>query len=505
MPTIEIANLRNIRHLRYEMPPKGVFLLCGANGAGKSTLLACLLRIGSSNAFPAFFRTSNVSSQLDQFDGAEITYTVGTRTVSYAYRGQRWAPRPRANADVLEQFGYPSVIYVGANAARIEPRPEEYTPQRVRDVSDDLRGAAVSILGSRFQNLKQINVRRGIGSEAFLLLDQTRTANDRRHRNHYFSEKNFSLGELCVLKLLRQLLLCPRGSLVLIDELELALHPSAQIALLKFLETFSATKELTVIFSTHSISLIRTARQSQLLLLYSTADGIACIPGVYPAHAVGVVASSIDSAPDRAIFVEDEFARLVVEPAVEKLVSSRFGRDLVPTVAILPIGGFKNVIQVLENAPSLLAASTQYFALLDEDVQSESIAQARQNNNHAFLQQVARVESHLRFLPWTPEVGLLRRLDIDQNECERSLRALLQDHRFSLPAHDWARYRLLSGSNARNSAKDLVSRIVSEIQRVKGWTDREAKRALAQWFARAELDDPATSAMLTAVLMPLIR
>lgn len=505
MNAIEIENLKHITYLHFELPEPGVFLLCGANGIGKSSLLACLLRIGDPNAFSQFFRTSSVSQQLNQAEGARITYRTGARSVTYSYGGQRWAPKPKSEASLLGSMGYPTVIYVGANAARIEPRQEDFRPQRVREVEPVLRDAAIGILGQKFRDLKKINVRRGTGFEAFLLLDHVRIQANRSQRNYYFSEKNFSLGELCVLKLLRQLHSCPPGSLVLIDELELALHPVAQVALYRHLEQLARTMNLTALFSTHSVSLIRTVQQSHLLLLEQQAEGIACIRGAYPAHAVGMMATEVDQAPDRAFFVEDEFAKQIVEAATHKLVSTHLGDNLTPSIAIQPIGGFQNVLQFLESAPSLLPSTTRYFALLDQDVQTESIAAARTNGNHSFLDRLDRLRPRIRFLPWTPEVGIVARVARDPARAEQSIGSFVQDRRPLLHGIDWEGIARTAGGEQRRSAKQAVADVVSRLRTHKGITQREATRWVAQWFANAELEDASSRAALISSLMPLIR
>ncbi|PHN95816.1 ATP-binding protein, partial [Tenacibaculum discolor] len=103
------------------------------------------------------------------------------------------------------------------------------------------------------------------------------------NQRHYISEKNLSLGELCILKLLRLLKDCPRGSLVLIDELELALHPMAQVALLRYLDDIARDKALTVIVSTHSATLIKQANANRLLLLQDNGEGqIVCQDRCFP-------------------------------------------------------------------------------------------------------------------------------------------------------------------------------------------------------------------------------
>lgn len=170
--SIVIKNLKQIDQLEFVMPPPGVHILSGTNGAGKSSLLTCLLRIGRPNAFQNAFLTSRKSVVLDLFQKAEISYSVNGTAVTYRYSGERWSPSPKSQSKLLQSFGYPSVIYAAANAERIEPRAEDFKPRNVRDVAKTLRDAAIKILGDdKFERLKVVNVRRGIGAEAFLMAE----------------------------------------------------------------------------------------------------------------------------------------------------------------------------------------------------------------------------------------------------------------------------------------------------------------------------------------------
>lgn len=114
------------------------------------------------------------------------------------------------------------------------------------------------------------------------------------------------MGELCVLKLLKQLDTCPHGSMVLIDELELALHPRAQIKLFNHLVAVSRTKRLTTIFSTHSVSLIKSVERENLYFIDRDGPATTLIKGCYPTYALGQLALSEERTPDVALFVEDE-------------------------------------------------------------------------------------------------------------------------------------------------------------------------------------------------------
>ena len=91
-------------------------------------------------------------------------------------------------------------------------------------------------------------------------------------KNQYYSEQNFSFGEIVMLNLLLDIEDTKDGSLLLIDELELALHPSAQIRLITILRKIAEEKNLTIIISTHSSSIIKS--QKNVILLEDCGDNI---------------------------------------------------------------------------------------------------------------------------------------------------------------------------------------------------------------------------------------
>src|SRR5262249_47203540 len=156
----------------------------------------------------------------DQFPNAQITFTSSAPadSVSYAYSGHRWVPSPKRNGPrLLTNSGYSEVMYIAADEARVTPRREDFTARRRPNVLTFIQNHANAVFNSqKFTGLKTVNVRRGVGQQAFVLEVSPGV---------FASEKNFSLGELAVLKLLRKLESSKNNALVIIDELEIALHP----------------------------------------------------------------------------------------------------------------------------------------------------------------------------------------------------------------------------------------------------------------------------------------
>lgn len=455
---IIIKNLRHIASLEFTIPRPGVWLLTGANGTGKTSLLGCLRRLGFPNAFPFHFPASRKSDQLDSYDGASIQYETPGGTVTYTYRTERWVPTPKANSGVLSTVGYPSVLYIAANADRIEPNKDDFSPKRVRAARAEIIAAANQIFcNDKFNALKTINVRKGVGSEAFLL----ELPNVRKQRKHYFSEKNLSLGELCVVKLLRMMADCPRGSLVLIDELELALHPTAQTELLKYLHQIADEKSLTIIVSTHSATLIKQASRKQILLLQADGEGaVTCTGNCFPSFVLGALAYREESASDVVIYVEDEAARAVVEQFAHRFIADQFPlNSLVPSVNAIAVGGITNVIRFFTRQKPLLPSITRAYVVLDAD--------AEETLDNAQVEDIVRIyrdqRQFISFLPFTPEVGLVTHLTANRVDILASLKRHFSLNTLTLRRADIGQMPEENTPNCRDICKVIVDNVCDNL------------------------------------------
>jgi ABC-type lipoprotein export system ATPase subunit len=460
MATIEICNLRNIRKLRFDIPDRGVWLLTAANGAGKTSLLGCIRRIGQPNAFPVHFPSSLRSARLDNHAEGSVTYEIGADKVEYAYRGERWTPRPRRNSNLLDQLGYPSVVYVGANADRITPRPEDFNTRNVRPASRTIIDGANEIFETdKFSQLKTINLTRGAGNAAFVLALGGNPV-------MYHSEKHFSLGELCVLKLLRVIGEVENNSLIIVDELEMALHPRAQVSLLKYIDSEATKKRLTVIFSTHSVSLIKTIDRRKIIYLDRNETGeIRSVVGCYPTYALGNIASDEETLPDAMLYVEDLYARDMLHAFFELFADDQYADPtLRPTAKIVPVGGFNEVVAFLDRNRAVLPARVVQKAVLDEDVSTEILQVLRANRVHAQLAKFQRVEDDILYLPFTPEVGLMNEISANLQTFEQALRTRFGDNQLRIREVVNGYDAALGGGPLRKSAKQASDALLTYLE-----------------------------------------
>lgn len=423
---ITIRHLRGISHLSFDVPKRGCYLLTGANGAGKTTLLVALHRIGYNLSFRYNFPASTHSNNLiDVYSDASITYQVGARKVRYDYGGARWVPHPKRNASVLGDFGLKQVIFVRADSQRIEPNQRELSDRSPTIASKEFRDALEAIFeDNRFDNLVTMSTGRGRSRPAYLVRERPRG-----HR--YFSEKHFSTGEICVIRLVEQILHAKSGSAVLVDELEMALHPRVQVRLFEYLKATAKEKNLLVLLSTHSTSMIRTARPDDIIYLERDSidpGTVKCAHPCYPAKASLGIAYDTETSPDHVFFVEDTRARALLLELIERYKRANGSNGSTPLCKILPIGGWPQVLEFHFSSISyLFPDSTKTWSFLDHDA-NDSIKQQSQRNNYS-----ARRLSHLmdkigksvRYLPITPESGFVAYLDDNKYSFAKKL-----DHAF---------------------------------------------------------------------------
>lgn len=501
--TIRISGVKNIKTLDFRVPEKGVFVLTGENGSGKTTLLACLARIGVPDSFPRHFRTSNVSSKLDQFSNARVEYVFADTgySVTYAYSGTRWEPSPKKNsANLLKNSGFSEVLYVAADEARVTPRREDFSPNRIKAAPAFVQLNADAVLGTKkFSTLKTVNVKKGWGQQAFVLETSPQT---------YVSERNFSLGELAIVKLFRTLESCKQGALLVIDELELALHPIAQERLLRVLQTIAKQKELTVLFSTHSATLIRSVSPSHLLFLEPQGNGlIRCISPCYPTYALGRIAPPTDLKAEIIVLVEDQHAQTMMQALMRKAITRVFPQS-VPSIVCQPVGGFGEVLRFFARSASVFGAGTKTSVVLDADCQSLFVVataaggKAVSSSVAADLRQIYQQnQSIIRFLGETPEVGVVNEIATAGNTflIEASTHFV---HNGLLAVSLPANVGPSTSSPSRKAAKSAFAEVSDKFRDVTGRSEEEVRRFLYEWYV--DRLEKSSAGQAAAILGPLI-
>lgn len=405
---IIIDNIKNINHMEFCIPTPGLHIVTGKNGSGKTTLFTCLSRIRNSNAFRTGFPASNGNDRLDFFSGY-IQYEVDGENVKYSKRASgKW--KANKQNDVLSLMGYPQIVNITTKDERVFTQME-ITPRRNNRGDDWINEKLNQIFGTtKYSQMIRITtgpLYRGRGT----------VSADTRRRNiayaiptgdgKFYTERNFSFGEIVLLNLLYDIHNVLNGSLVLIDELELALHPSAQIRLLSCLKEMANEKGLTILITTHSASLIRSQKD---VILLEDGNGDGQIDVMYhcpPAKAIGAIGMREDTMPDIVVLVEDDMAKALFMELKRKYFTI-YPEQGYLDIRVLEIGGYKNVINFYVEANNYVFYDNVFVtAYMDKDVETDVIPYPEYGNRED-IQRYRDNSRFLKFLPYTPEVLLVK-------------------------------------------------------------------------------------------------
>lgn len=491
---IIIRNLKGIAFMEFEIPSEGVHVLTASNGSGKTTLMACIAKISNSNSFKVNF-IQHKSGNVDSFHNSEITYKSKlNNSVTYTYRSgsDSWRPTTKT-IKAIKEFGYQEVVVIPTLGQRVYIQNKIINGGTGRRASEEIRQAMSNILENRkFKKLLKINLgeTRGRGGKdrrkntAFILpKGPIRRGNSRTQT--YYSESNFSLGEIFTLNLLYELKLIRDNSLLVIDELEVALHPRVQINLLKYLEQKAEDKNLTVIISTHSSSIIKCA--SNLIYLNKEDNGNTQVNyNCYPALALQEVAVEEDIQPDYVFFVEDEAA----ESLLKEMIRTYFNlmpNKLQPIWKILPIGGYPEVLRFTKKTNQyLFHRKIGQYAFLDQDVVSikqglQVKGNSRTENENKLFELFQNQSDKIKFLKITPELGLWNWLKNQYQVAEPIIRNRFPDSSINLRdiINDCNAAIPTPAQNPRTEAKNKTQWI---IERISNMTNEGKKRIKQHLF-----------------------
>lgn len=282
----------------------------------------------------------------------------------------------------------------------------------------------------------------------------------------------------------------PVNGLLLIDEVEMALHPQAQVRLLQRVSQLANDKNLTVLFSTHSATIIKNCARKQIIHLRNDNNGkVLPVVGAYPAQVLGDIAFDDELAADFIFYVEDKQAKLLTEQLIGMYMSHCHpNQSYRPLYKIAPVGGFVQVVEMLNNSSAIFANYVKRYAFLDEDVQTESLAKARQQRNRSLLDLFQAATNKVKFLPCTPECGVI---DMFENQAANNHQLLSQlnnmfpGHSISIESLTSAQdYLLLNKANIRDRDKDRMSNVVKKIIESTGIDEMHVRRTIYNEYCK---------------------
>lgn len=441
------------------LPEKsGLYLLVAPNGSGKSTLLTVLDRIGNRLAFSQMFKSSSANTHIDQYINSEIVYEVGggLPTVKFSKGKQKWVSKPKSNENVLKSYGYTGSYFVKADPNRIAVRQDELEKIKPKDADRFIIDGMNALFSTKkYNELIQYKIGDGRGkgkNHVYAIKNKYGT----------YSEKRFSTGELAILRLLKDIMEIKEGSLLLLDEAELALHPKVQLKLLEYLKELCEQKKITAIIATHSQAMIQNTRPDHIIMLNEQdEEKFTVVNPCYPAQALGEVYGKDLTPPDAIYYVEDEMAYYILDEVFRYAKKLNFKTDRIDRIKrqIYPVGSYEATARLALREKNGWSNYTKVKAVVDHDVYDfdKEVKDAKRRQNHAVF--MNKHESVLVDLGCTPEVALIEQLEKNDPNLVKSI-----DSEYCCDIREFVSSKSYSegnGNTPRKIAKNKFDKIVN--------------------------------------------
>ena len=365
---LKIENVKNIKTASFEFPlEKSLNLIVGNNGCGKSTVIQALSQAISPKALKTL-------KQDDYDNTSQVTITYEANQDIWKGSDDWFIKKPLIKFNGM----YEGSLFYGTrfNDSRIVDRLLEsgkIAPNDIVDADEYLKEKLSFILHgtlTQYPNLKRIRNKFISGK---LGLENTPYFNSINGK--LISQYRMSSGECLLISLLhfvynaivRRSLPPNKLILVLIDEIELALHPIAVSRFIDLItELVKESENLMVILSSHSPEVIRKIEPKYIYKLENNLGEIRVVNPGYPSYVIRDVYKH--DGYDYLLLVEDELAKVIVDKVLSDkgLTSSRL-------VHVVPVGGWSNVLtlqkDLLQN--NVLGLGREIISIIDGDVKDD--------------------------------------------------------------------------------------------------------------------------------------
>lgn len=452
---IHIHKLKSIEDLRFELPVEhGLYAITGQNGCGKSTIVGC----ASASFYDPHMNEYFGHTENDAFVEFEFNGKHKKWYKHYSVHRQRYLWW-KSGSGFLGVNGFFEGSLIFGNRFKDTSfdkvrRLERLAESQYEIANDFIKENLGWILQGNKNFYKKLFKLTDFGTFKgdifFYELDGKK-----------ISQFHMSTGENLLISILNSLLIrnqerknMDTPCLVLLDEIELALHPASLKRLLIFLEDIAKQYNYAIYFSTHSIEIISRITPSNLFYIkrYPT-NIVEVINPCYPAFATKMVYEQ--PTYDKVFLVEDDLAKSIVESLIvrEKLRDHR-------SVFTLPIGGWTNVIEMANEVVTfkLFGEISSIGIILDGDVKSQIPGYIK---NHHFVQNVK-----IGFLPINSLEKFLRKrlyIEVDTELYQRLESYIFQRNSIEMLSRQYAdEYKVEKDLDGKNFYK-VLARELSEI------------------------------------------
>ena len=401
MLKLHIENLKNIRSVKLELPfNKGLYAITGINGIGKSTIFSALSKIVYRGALQNYFKNDGDQS-------TKITYSLNGRDNVWIKKFGWQRENPEESYEIFLNGIYEGSLIYGnrftdAHVSRLNSI-NRISLNDLCDADDFVKNNLGLILKNNekyYSVLKKVKSKRTAELLGFSGIPYAMEDHGKLIHQHKMSSGEFLLiGLLHYINL--RIIYNERHNnnkecVILLDEIELALHPSAQERLAVFLNKISSQYGFTIYFATHSIQILNHIRPEKIFHLdQGIGKTIEVINPCYPAYA----SRSLYTADgfDFLFLVEDILSKTILEKIIKDkhLNQSRL-------IKVIPTGGWEKTLELHNefNTSKLAGNKCRIVSILDGDMKDECERKYPRDSQYGILEKnflpILSIEKYLK-------------------------------------------------------------------------------------------------------------
>ena len=435
---VKIRNIKGISCADFSFPlEKGVYAFVGANGSGKSTILQAIAQlIRPQNALFALRRNDYGKDSVVEFsDGllADKWYVGKNKRYLSPWKNSIYTVDGRGERrfnNIKIHGMYEGSLFVGTRFK--DSKQVDTLIDSGKIIADNLVSADDYVI----RHLSYILHGDYEHYTNLVKLKNSDLKNTLRLKNFpYFinssyggliSQYRMSSGECLLISLLhfiynaiiRKSLPVEYPVLMLLDEIELALHPLAVSRLLDLImDIIENHNNVVAVLTTHAPEVIRRINPSNIYKLENERGTISMINPCYPSYAIRELYTH--DKYDVLILCEDELSKKIIDRTINKwnMRSSKL-------ICVLPVGPWNSVLRLHQNVlqNNVIGIGTKVISVIDKDVRIEVEKAKSLNRSNLIYLPVASVEKYL--------------FDILYNNSDKKLKKLIGDKYFQVESID---------------------------------------------------------------------
>ncbi|MCT7591530.1 translation initiation factor IF-2 N-terminal domain-containing protein [Arcobacter lacus] len=358
-----IKDLKQIKELEFNINlEKRIYAIIGNNGVGKSSLITCLGKLIEPTCLREEFKAKNC------YSNTKIIYKINNSLIEWT-KPKNWTVSKNDNIEMPKFNGvFEASLITGKRFTHIEHKNKTIQQNQLKFTM-----GADSFIIENLDYILNGSMTKKYDGLSYLSSNKVKELYFLKYGNDYITEFYFSAGEyflLSILKFINEFGYKKNKEnlgLIIIDEIEISLHPLAQKRLIEKLKEFKDKYNLLIIFATHSLHIIDNIDPKDVYY-FENKDGICSMSN--PIHK-GYLSSRLyeHSHYDKIILVEDDLAKKFIN----KLIKDDNVDNLL--YEIISVGGWEKVLEIYRiNENSKIYSNAEVIVVLDGDVNSKEKA-----------------------------------------------------------------------------------------------------------------------------------